>query len=200
MTRRHCTGTKVGVSVPVNGAYPLDPTDIHFQAKQPHNILPTVVTFSKIDTAIGHDSPVKGNDGSVETFRWFKLAALSSTPGSDGQVKSLSGETVKPAQELLDIFLSQLHLKIHNWLSTKYPWLDHRCQEIDYVFSVPSIVGLEGAAILVERAKACNFETIKSKHKVFDVVLTEPEAAGAFVIYKMATDLGLKVGQPLRIA
>lgn len=76
-----------------------------------------------------------------------------------------------------------------------YPRLNGRWDtaDVDFVFSVPSIVGLRGASILTRLARACNFESANGKHRVVEITLTEPEAAGAYVIRSAAHNIGIAV-------
>jgi hypothetical protein len=56
--------------------------------------------------------------------------------------------------------------------------------DIDFVFSVPSIARERGAEALFAMAKECNFETVRGRHRVAAITLTEPEAAGFFLLNK----------------
>ncbi|KAH8180248.1 hypothetical protein LIA77_01767 [Sarocladium implicatum] len=174
-------GTKVAVSRPEHGKYPKKSTLLEFQAAEPCDILPTVVTY-----------PTTSGD-SNETYRWFKVAALCSRSKEDSPITSVSGKTMKPARQLLERFLLDLSIKIRHCMSAMYPQLSitWRTENIDFVFSVPSIVGLSGAGILTKLAKECHFESANGKHRVVEIALTEPEAAAT---YKGHTALIVDVG------
>jgi hypothetical protein len=101
-------------------------------------------------------------------------------------VMSSDGESQRPASEVLRAFLCRLYIEIRNSncglrLDMTDRW---RTLDIDFAFSVPGIVGLDGATRLTSMAKECNFEQVRGLHKVIDVKMTEPEAAGVYLLRK----------------
>lgn len=192
-------GTKVAASVPQHGEYPNTAALLRFKSTEPSHVLPTVVTYSNFDDAIGNDLPPKDDDA-LESFRWFKLDALSSAPDAEKKIWSDSKNTERPARELLRTFLQGLHQKIRQCVLRMYPGIDWNKEYIDFVFSIPSVVGLNGASNMMKLAKESDFDSASGRHKVVDIALTEPEAAGVHIVRQLSESTGLKVRSNLSLS
>jgi hypothetical protein len=150
-----------------------DLTVLEVSTAYPRELLPTRVEHEDVA-------------GFKKTYSWFKLRAL--TTGESNS--TLSGDMSQSlAQELLRKFLGEVLVRIREFYEdTKVkskkdlpPW---REATIDFMFSIPSTVGEDGALILQTAAEEAGFSyrAKNAKHKVRDIALTEPEAAALAVV------------------
>lgn len=182
------TDTKAAFSVPAQKAAFLKSNGSHTEveliqlSKSGSYILPTVVPSPDPDEEFG---------------QWFKLKALS-TPPSAGENDTNQGISHKRATDLLGRFLKGLLPQIvdyYNRIQTMHyrylpPWKEAR---VEFVFSVPSIVGKDGASILTEAARNAGFHSTDGKHHVLDIVLTEAEAAAVAATRSYGPSLGVSL-------
>lgn len=155
------------------GPFEGDLTVFELSTTHPKDLLPTRVEH--VDVA-----------GFKETYSWFKLRALMT-----GERRSpLSGNISQNfARDLLCKFLGELHVLIRKFYEdTKArsdqklpPW---REATIDFMFSIPSTAGEDGARVLQTAAEQAGFSyrSKGAKHKVRNIALTEPEAAALAVV------------------
>ena len=178
----HYLGTKIAASFPLTDSVRSPPVPFVWRDNKSAHALPTIVVCQDLD---GRDDSAPG-DAEPRILRWFKLKALCSETRerTDGSEQGLSR---KQARSLVRQFLDGLLPRISAYfddrirpLNTKLPpWTSAR---IEFVFSVPSIVGQEGAAFLEQAAKEAGFSTSDGKHRVLKIAFTEAEAAAIHVV------------------
>lgn len=180
------------MSFPDGDSYPEDAQPLLWPSSKPVHALRTTVVYIGGMLEIGAQPQVR-SQATSEAFEHFKLKALN--PERYGSmVMSSNGESQRPAPEVLRAFLCRLYIEIRNNICGLRLDMTGRWTTIDigFAFSVPGIVGLDGATRLTSMAKECNFEKVKGLHKVIDVKITEPEAAGIYLLRKHKSQIQVR--------